>query len=126
MSCQNNAKETQQTEQVKKVEKIDDTEKTEKVFGEFKSLYNELLEFKDKDNFKKFGFGHGGPYNKWLKKVEQLENNPDSKLLLQNGFVAGELKSLGMEYVASKGQKTEVTKYLNNIFAEAKNPKSVE
>jgi hypothetical protein len=126
MSCQNYTKETQQTEQVQKVEKIDDTEKIEKVFGKFKSLYNQLLEFKDKDNFKKFGFGQGSPYNKWLKEVEQLENNADSKLLLQKGFVAGDLKSLGMEYVGSKGQKTEVTNYFNNIFLEAINPKPVE
>lgn len=125
MSCQNDQKKTEEKETVK-VEEVDNTEKIEKIFGQFKELYNELTEFKDKDDFKKFGFGQGGPYNEWLKKVEQLENDPDSKLLLQKGVVAGELKSLGMEYASSKGQETEVTKSFNKIFSDAINSKPVE
>lgn len=125
LSCQNNKKETKETETVK-VEEVDNTEKIERIFGQFKALYNELIEFKGKEDFKKYGFGEGGPYNKWLKEVEKLENNPDSKLLLQKGVVAGELKSLGMEYVSSKGQETEVTKSFNKIFSDAINAKPVE
>lgn len=125
MSCQNDQKKTEEKETVK-VEEVDNTDKIENIFGQFNSLYNELIEFKSKDDFKKFGFGEGGLYNKWLKEVEQLENDPDSKLLLQKGVVAGELKSLGMEYVSSKGQETEVTKNFNKIFSDAINNKPVE
>ncbi len=125
MSCKNDQKKAEEKETVK-VEEVDNTEKIEKIFGQFKSLYSELIEFKGKDDFKKFGFGQGGPYNKWLKEVEQLENDPDSKLLLQKGVVTGELKSLGMEYASSKGQETEVTKSFNKIFADAINSKPFE
>ena len=125
MSCQNDKKESKETKTVK-VEQTDDTEKVEKVFRQFKSLYEELKGFKDKQDFKKYGFGKGGPYNKWLKAVEELENSPDSKLLLKKGIVAGELKALGLEYVNSKGQETEVTKYFNKIFSKAINAKPIE
>ena len=125
MSCRLDQKKTEEKE-TPKVEEVDNTEKIEIIFGQFKLHYSELMEFKDKDDFKKFGFGQGGPYNKWLKEVEQLENNPDSKLLLQKGIVAGELKSLGVEYVSSKGQETEVTKSLNKVFSDAINSKPVE
>jgi hypothetical protein len=125
LSCQNNKKEVKETETVKTVE-IDDTEKVEKIFGEFKSLYNELINFKDKADFKKFGFGIGGPYNEWLKSVEGLKNNPDSKLLLKKGVLIGELEQLGLAYASSKGQETEVTKTFNKIFTEAISDKPVE
>lgn len=76
------------------------------------------MEFKDEEDFKKSGFAENGPYYAWFKEVEKLENNADSKLLLQKGVVAGELKSLGMEYVNSKGQETEVTRSFNEIFLD--------
>lgn len=91
----------------------------EKIFEEFKSLYNELLEFKGSDDFKKYGFAIGGPYNYWLKKIQTLKNDPNSKLLLRRGFVAGELETLGLSYVASKGRETDVTIFFNKIFSEA-------
>ena len=76
MSCKNDQKKAEEKETVK-VEEVDNTEKIEKIFGQFKSLYSELIEFKGKDDFKKFGFGQGRPNNKWLKEVEQLENDPE-------------------------------------------------
>jgi hypothetical protein len=118
ISCKGNQEEAEVPE-VAKVEEIDNAEKTEIIFEQFKFLYDRLIEFKGKDDFKKFGLGEGGPYNKWLKEVEQLENNPDSKLLLQRGVVAGELKSLGMEYVRSNGKETSLTREFNKIFVEA-------
>ena len=39
----------------------------------FKSLYVELLAFKDSEDFKKYGFMIGGPYNNWLKRVSKLK-----------------------------------------------------
>ena len=124
-SCQNNRKEVKETKTVQTT-KIDNTEKTEKLFQEFKTLYNELLTFKDKADFKEFGFGAGGPYNKWLKNVEKLKSNPDSKLLLKKGVVAGELEQLGFEYVSSKGKETETTIFFNKAFSDAISPIKVE
>src|SRR3546814_9762582 len=57
--------------------------------------------------------------HKWLKEVQTLKNNPDSKLLLKKGFAIGELEQLGMEYASSKGQETDVTKIFNDIFSRA-------
>ena len=107
-ACQDNKKEVKETETVK-IEKVDNTEKTERIFGEFKVLYSELLEFKDKSDFKNYGFGQGGPYKEWLTKVKDLKENLDSKLLLQKGVVAGELEQLGLAYASSKGKETEVS-----------------
>lgn len=125
LSCQNSNKKVEETETTK-VETVDNTEKIEQLFAEFKSLYQELLDFKDKADFKQYGFGEGGPYNKWLKKVEELKNSPDSKLLLQKGVLIGELEQLGLAYVSSKGKETEVTKNFNKIFSDAISAKPVE
>jgi hypothetical protein len=124
-ACQDNKKEVKETETVK-VEKVDNTEKIERIFGEFKTLYSELLEFKDKSDFKKYGYGQGGQYHKWLTKVKDLKENPDSKLLLQKGVVAGELEQLGLAYASSKGKETEVTKSFNKFFSDAITSKPIE
>jgi hypothetical protein len=125
-SCQNNKKEIIDNKTVETIE-IDKSEKVERLFKEFESLYNELIGFKDKADFKEFGFGEGGPYNKWLKNVEALGSKPDSKLLASHhGVLVGELETLGLEYVSSHGKETDVTKFFNNIFTEAISPTSVE
>lgn len=125
-SCKNEKKESTESKVIEVVEKVDNTEKTNELFEEFKSLYDELLSFKGKSDFKKFGFGKGGKYNKWLSNVEDLKNNPDSKLLLQKGVLAGELELLGFAYVGSKGKETEVSKSFNKVFSEAISSKPVE
>ena len=124
-ACQDNKKEVKETETVK-VEKVDNNEKSERIFGEFKTLYSELLEFKEKSDFKNYGFGQGGPYHEWLTKVKDLKENPDSKLLLQKSVVAGELEQLGLAYVSSKGKETEVTKSFNKFFSDAISSKPIE
>jgi len=132
-SCKNNRKEVKETKtgKIAKSEKVvktvktvvvDDSEKSEIIFEKFKSLYNELKSFKGNADFIEFGFGVGGPYNKWLKNVEKFKNTPDSKLLLKKGVVAGELEQLGFEYVSSKGKETEVTRFFNKTFKEAISP----
>ncbi len=118
LSCQNSKKEVKETPSVK-VEEVDNTEKIEKIFGEFNTLYSEILNFKDKSDFKTSGFGQGGPYHEWLTKVQDLKENPDAKLLLQKNIIAGELEQLGLAYASSKGKETEVTKNFNKLFSEA-------
>jgi len=125
LSCQNNKKEVKETQPVK-VEEVDNTERIEKIFGEFKTLYSELLTFKDKSDFKTYGFGQGGPYHKWLTKVKDLKENPDAKLLLQKDVVAGELEQLGLAYASSKGKETELTKSFNKSFSDAISAKPIE
>jgi len=93
------------------------------LFEEFKTLYYELLNFKDNEDFKKNGFGAGGSYNKWLKNVEKLKNNPESKSLLRKGVIIGDLEKLGFEYLKSKGKETETTKHINRSFVDAISPK---
>lgn len=105
---------------------VDNTARTEAIFKEFQTLYSELLAFKDKDDFKAYGFGKGGPYNEWLGKVESLKKNPDAKLLLSKGVVAGELEQLGLAYATSKGQETESTSFFNKTFSDAINQKPIE
>lgn len=105
---------------------LSETERLEVIFGEFKTLYQELMTFKNSTDFKANGFGAGGSNSAWLEKVQGLKNNPDSKLLLKKGIVAGELEQLGLAYAGSKGQETEVTKTFTKIFEEAINPKPVE
>lgn len=125
MSCQNDNKQVKETETIK-VEEKDDNEKIEKVFGRFKDLYNELLEIKGKPDFKKFGFGAGGPHNKWLLEVQDFKNNPDSDLLLKKGVLIGELEQLGLAYASSMGKETEVTKNFNKIFSNLISPELTE
>ena len=125
LSCQNNKKEVKEKPSVK-VEEVDNTEKIERIFGEFKTLYSELLDFKDKSDFKTYGFGQGGPYHEWLTKVKDLKENPDAKLLLQKDVVAGELEQLGLAYASSKGEETEVTKSFNKFFSDAISSKPIE
>ena len=125
LSCQNNSKKVKEDATVIVVE-VDDSLKTEKVFEEFKSLYINLISFKNKEDFKKNGFGAGGSYHKWLKDVEEIKSNPDSKLLSRKGVLIGELEQLGFAYVNSKGKETEVTKTFNKIFTEAIFGKQIE
>jgi tetratricopeptide (TPR) repeat protein len=83
-----------------------------KIIEECKSLYNELVKFKDDTDFHKIGFSAEGPYHKWKENVEELKKNPDSKLLLENGIVVGDIEMLGSEYRKSKGKETDYTKYM--------------
>ena len=78
----------------------------------------QLLEFKDDANFKHFGFGLGGPYNKWLKSNEALRDaqptgsHPISILLRA---APGDLRMVGMEYMR-KGE----TDYTRQMVPELK------
>ncbi|WKK74942.1 hypothetical protein QYS49_25290 [Marivirga salinae] len=110
----------------KKVDSLSETERLEIIFEEFKALHKELQTFKSSADFKTNGFGAGGSNNAWLEKVQELKDNPDSKLLLKKGIVAGELEQLGLAYASSKGQETEITKTFTKIFEEAIDSKSVE
>jgi len=81
-------------------------------------LLEQLLKFKDEPKFREYGFGTGGPYNKWLKSVERLrDSTPTGRnpipLLVRTA--PGDLLMLGMEYM----QKGE-TDYTRQMLPELK------
>lgn len=96
-----------------------DYEKLKIILKEFQALYTELLGFKDESDFEKYGFGIGGPYNDWLKRVEKFDKDPDSKLLLKRGIFVGDLEQLGFEYISSNGAETTYTKEMNMMIKQA-------
>ena len=110
----------------KKMEPLSENERLELVLSEFNTLYQELLTFKDTQDFKTYGFGSEGSNSVWLDKVENLKNNPDSKLFLKKGIVPEDLEKLGLAYAVSEGQETEVTKMFNELFKKALHSKPIE
>jgi len=77
-----------------------------------------LLEFKDKQDFKTYGFGRGGPYHKWLTDVEALRDSQPKGLThavpLALRAAPGDLIMLGMEYM----RKQRETDYTRQILPE--------
>jgi len=86
-------------------------------YGEFQILYKELQSFKSNEDFHSLGFGRGGEYFKWLTSVEKATNEDCKVLLTQYGFVFGELEALGLEYLKTKGEENDYTRFLNNQFS---------
>jgi len=82
-----------------------------------KVYYDELMSFKDKDDFHYFGFGIGGPYNVWHESVQTLRNKKSYSSEVKVGF--GELWILGSEYMHRKGRETESTRLLTEFVNEA-------
>lgn len=84
-------------------------------------LLDNLLHFKDSEDFAFYGFGVGGPYNSWMKKIEKLEkrmNNIPLASQLPPSFrtVPGHLLQIGMEFMRSKGKATSYTEeYLPQV-----------
>lgn len=85
-------------------------------YSHFNKLYEELLIFKDDKDFHSYGFGQGGKFYEWLKKVENIKEKSCEKLLSEHSFAFSELKSLGLEYVKTKGKENDYTAFLNNQF----------
>jgi len=92
--------------------------------AKFKSLYDELLSFKDTQEFIEKGFGTASRYNKWYETVKSFSEDKESNILASHGFVAGDLLMLGLEYVKSKGKETEYSKTIRAQFDEAFNSSS--
>lgn len=77
-----------------------------------------LLEFKDRRDFKTYGFGRGGPYHKWLTDVEALRDSqpkgPTGPVPSLLRAAPGVLIMLGMEYM----QKQRETDYTRQMLPE--------
>ncbi len=92
----------------------------------YKSLYDELVEFKDTDKFKQFGFSQPG-YSKWLEKItkqidNQRENENISKFSLEKQIFFSDLHMLGLDYVFSEGKETNQTNEERKKIFRALNP----
>ena len=101
-----------QEERAKRVE-----EATVKLKQQLCILLEQLMDFKDNPDFKQYGFGKGGKYNKWLTDVEALRDSQPKgmhpiPLLLR--AAPGDLMTLGMEYM----QKNEETNYTRQMLPE--------
>lgn len=113
-------------EKIKKVEAektarsklIEEAKAAEQIRKQVRVLFNSLLGFKDKSDFYFYGFGVGYKYNKWLKDVKDLKANPDARLLINYGFLVGDLEMLGLEYSGSKGKETEYSKWARKRISE--------
>jgi len=145
-SCHSNSKhekfdevQLDKTETFTKKEELDPHIKNEEVFSqedtlknqtlllqEFSDLYTELLVFKDKSDFHKYGFSIGGPYHEWYLNVQELNTGSDSKLLFAKGIVAGELLNLGIEYLNSLGRETDISNFRTDIFNRALSSEKIE
>tara|TARA_B110000240_G_scaffold131281_1_gene145718 strand:+ start:170 stop:931 length:762 start_codon:yes stop_codon:yes gene_type:complete len=79
---------------------------------QFKTLYKELLVFKDSPDFHSIGFSTDGIYYQWLKATKEL-SSISGLLFIEYGFVTGDLTMLGLSYLDSKGDETEYTTELN-------------
>lgn len=123
----NKSKENESTEAVEIVveEIIDEDKEFERIINQFETLFNELMSIKDEPEFKIYGFGDGGNYNNWMKKVDDLENDKYSKLLLRKQIAAGDLKTLAIEYAGTEGKENEFTRTMTNIITQAFQPEII-
>lgn len=95
---------------------------------ELASLYKELMKFKRESMFKEVGFGACCKYNPWLRQVEKMNASSRSSrdMWLDLGVVPGDLLTLGMEYLHSKGEETEYTRTMTAAFEAALFPKAAK
>ena len=105
-------------DRIAKSKEIEDEKALRQVKQKVRALYNSLMAFKDKNDFHYYGFGVGYKYNKWLKDVQDLKNTPEANLLLGHGFGVGDLEMLGLEYMGSKGQETEYSRWSRKTISD--------
>jgi len=80
------------------------------------SLHKELQEFKDDPQFHDVGFADCCRFNKWLERVDNLNEQTDLEIMYETGFLPVELRDLGMEYMSNKGQSTNISDSLEEII----------
>ena len=87
--------------------------------SKIEKLFNSLISFKNKNDFRECGFGVGCKYNYWLREVQNLKSAEGADLFLSEcGFVIGDLEMLGMEYVSSNGKETDYSRYTSKMIRD--------
>ncbi|MYC99803.1 MAG: hypothetical protein F4X13_11135 [Gammaproteobacteria bacterium] len=81
------------------------------------TLYEELHSFKDDPNFHDVGFGTCCRFHDWQTRVEALQSSAGLETLADVGVLPGDLLTLGMEYMRSKGRPTEYTNTMEPHYA---------
>jgi len=84
--------------------------------GRFKSTYESLLAFKDDPNFHQTGFAQPGKFHDWIVEAQNLQDNPISDQLMNQGLIANELVILGIQYLETKGGENNTTLMFNEDF----------
>lgn len=85
-------------------------------------LYESLQEFKDTPSFQKYGFGLGSPHRWWLETLDEYRADSENASFAER-IAAGDLRTLGLEYVFRRGRETEVTRLLQPMIEESLYPK---
>lgn len=103
------------------VEEVVDVQGDSLLLMRCKALYDELMEIKESNTFKQYGFSGASPHKDWLKKVKDITPEEGQRLMRAYGMVPGDIEMLGMEYVESKCEETDFTKSkrkeLDELFA---------
>ena len=81
------------------------------------ALYEELHSFKDDPNFHEVGFGRCCRFHEWQTRVEALQSSAGLETLADVDVLPGDLLTLGMEYMRSKGRPTEYTETMEPHYA---------
>lgn len=84
---------------------------------ELLALYEELHGFKDDPNFHDVGFGTCCSFHEWQTRVEALQSSAGLETLADIDVLPGDLLTLGMEYMRSKGRPTEYTETMEPHYA---------
>jgi len=86
------------------------------------SLYEELSEFKNDPEFHDVGFAICCRFNRWMKDVDELTEQTGIELISEVGFLPGDLRQLGMEYMGSRGQPTSYSEWMETTIAAGQSP----
>ena len=82
-------------------------------------LFIELQQFKDDPEFHRVGFGACCRFNSWKEEVDSLRGTADVGTISEIGIVPGDLFTIGLEYLRSAGQPTELTETMQAILGSA-------
>lgn len=85
------------------------------------TLLNQLESFKNKKDFKKYGFSIAYKYNVWLKEVSDLKDFLATNKRSSEELLVLQLQNLGLSYVTTKGEEVERTKRFKRLIQEAIN-----
>ena len=83
---------------------------------DLRKLYGELMVFKDDAKFHEVGFGTCCEYHKCQSRVKVLRDDP--RLTLSEKVAAGDLLTLGLEYMKTKGKENNYTQFANESIKE--------
>lgn len=90
------------------------------ILYETKFLYEELMSFKNNEDFHYYGFDVNYKYNSWMKRADELSDLRQAKYILLNyGFALGDLQMLGLEYVKTKGRESRYSNWAKNRIENA-------